>query len=184
MIRPDLGLIRPDLGLNPGRLRVNPSGFRAKSNLEQYFKANAVHPATETSRRRRAILISVLRAEARDIFFDLCSPRSPSSKSFADLKSILKSHFAPKSLTIAECYRFHNCTQSESECVSDFLANLKKLACTCNFGGSFLTPYVIASCPSYATTAYKRNYWLVIIPFNKQQKLHLIMKQLNRMLPG
>ena len=103
--------------------------------LEQYFKANAVHPATETS--SRAILISVLRAEACDIFFELCSPRSPSSKSIVELKSILKSHFAPKNLTIVECYRFHNCTQSESECVSDFVANLKKLACTCNFGGFF-----------------------------------------------
>ncbi len=50
------------------------------------------------------------------------------------MKSILKSHFAPKRLTIAEHYRFHNCMQAESESVSDFAANLKKLASTCNFG--------------------------------------------------
>ena len=107
---------------------------RYLERLEQYFVANDIPPDSETSSRQRAILISVLGAEAYDILFDLCSPNSPSSKSFADLKTILKSHFAPKSLTIAERYRFHNCTQTESESVSEFAANLKKLVSTCDFG--------------------------------------------------
>ena len=108
---------------------------RYLERLEQYFVANNIPSDSETSSRQRAILISVLGAEAYDILFDLCSPNSPSSKSFADLKTmIVKSHFAPKTLTIAERYRFHNCTQTESESVSEFVANLKKLASTCNFG--------------------------------------------------
>ena len=110
---------------------------RYMERLEQYFEANKIPPDSETSHQQCAILISVLGAEAYDILFDLCSPHSLSSKSFADLKSILKSHFAPKRLTIAERYWFHNCMQAESESVSDFAANLKKLASTCNFGTFF-----------------------------------------------
>ena len=42
--------------------------------------------------------------------------------------------YTPKKLVIAERYRFHNCVQKEGESVSEFVANLKRLASTCNFG--------------------------------------------------
>ena len=141
---------------------------RYLERLERYFVANNIPPDSETSSRQRAILISVLAPKAYDILFDLCSPNSPSSKSFADLKTILKSHFAPKRLTIAERYRFHNCTQTESESVSKFAANLKKLASTCEFGTFFLMLYVIVLCVAYEVQACKRNCWLIIIHFNKR----------------
>ena len=48
--------------------------------------------------------------------------------------SILRNHFAPKKLVIAERYRFHNCAQREGESVTVFAANLKHLASTCQFG--------------------------------------------------
>ena len=39
--------------------------------------------------------------------------------------------------SIAERYWFHNCIQGESECVSEFAANVKKLSSTCDFGTFF-----------------------------------------------
>ena len=83
--------------------------------LEQHFEPNDNPPDGKSSSKQRVILISILGTEAYDILFDFCSPNSPSSKSFADLKTILKSHFAPKRLIIAERYRFHNCMQTEPE---------------------------------------------------------------------
>ena len=65
---------------------------------------------------------------------DPCSPIPPSEKTYAQLTTILKNHFAPKKLVIAERYRFHNCTQHEGESVTAFAANLKHLASTCQFG--------------------------------------------------
>ena len=103
-------------------------------NIEQYFEANGVAVDDDTSHKRRAILISVIGAKAYDVLSDLCSPASPSAKTYTELSTILKSHFAPKRLVIAERYRFHSCNQAPGETVSTFVANLKRLAATCNFG--------------------------------------------------
>ena len=86
------------------------------------------------SHKRRAILISVIGAKAYDVVSDPCSPIPPSEKTYAQLTTILKNHFAPKKLVIAERCRFHNCTQREGESVTAFAANLKHLASTCQFG--------------------------------------------------
>ena len=107
---------------------------RYLERLEQYFEANGVAVDDDTSHKRRATLISVRGAKAYDVLSDLCSPASPSAKTYSELSTILKSHFAPKRLVIAERYRFHSCNQAPGETVSTFVANLKRLAATCNFG--------------------------------------------------
>lgn len=93
--------------------------------LEQYFEANRIEEDGEMN-KRRAILISVIGAKTYNVLSDLCSPSSPASKSYTDFKAILKNHFAPKKLVI--------CVQASGESVSGFVANLKRLATTCNFG--------------------------------------------------
>ncbi|CAH3146199.1 unnamed protein product [Porites lobata] len=107
---------------------------RYLERLEQYFVANSVPANSAESHKRRAILISVIGAKAYHILSDLCSPTPPSEKTSAQLTTILKNHFPPKKLVIAERYRFHNCTQREDESVTAFTANLKHLASTCQFG--------------------------------------------------
>ena len=86
------------------------------------------------SHKRRAILLSVIGAKAYDVVSEACSPIPPSEKTYAQLTTILKNHFAPKKLVITERYRFHNFTQREWESVTAFAANLKHLASTCQFG--------------------------------------------------
>ena len=107
---------------------------RYLDRLEQYFVANSVPANSAESHKRRAILISVIGAKAYHVLSDLCSPTPPSEKTSAQLTTILKNHFTPKKLVIAERYRFHNCTQREDESVTAFTANLKHLASTCQFG--------------------------------------------------
>ena len=95
--------------------------------------ANGVPADSAESHKCRATLIPVIGTKAYDVLSDLCSPSTPSQKIYAPLGTILKDHFVPKKLVIAECYRFHNCTQREGESVSSFTANLKHLAATCQF---------------------------------------------------
>ena len=102
--------------------------------LEQYFITNGVPADTGERFKRRATLISVIGSKAYDVLSDLCSPEAPAEKTYDDLATILKDHFAPKKLLIAERYRFHNCIQLEGESVSTFATKLKHLASTFNFG--------------------------------------------------
>lgn len=44
-------------------------------------------------------------------------------------------HLDPKPIVIAERFKFHKEEQQESESIRDFLARLKKLVETCEFGG-------------------------------------------------
>lgn len=112
---PNLGKIEE---FDPTSTNIN----RYLERLEQYFIANDVPADTGERFKRRATLISVIGSKAYDVLSDLCSPEAPSEKTYSDLATILKDHFAPKKLLIAERYRFHNCIQ------------LKHLASTCNFG--------------------------------------------------
>ena len=112
----------------------DPASTSINRCLEQYFIANGVPADTGERFKRRATLISVIGSKAYDVLSDLCSPEAPSEKTYDDLTTILKDHFAPKKLLIAERYRFHNCIQLDGESVSTFAAKLKHLASTCNFG--------------------------------------------------
>ena len=47
---------------------------------------------------------------------------------------MLRTHYKPKRLVVAETYRFHRCIQEENENVSDYSARLRHYAPTCDFG--------------------------------------------------
>lgn len=100
-IMPNLGKIEE---FDPTSTNIN----RYLEHLEQYFIANGVPADTGEQFKCRATLISVISSKAYDVLSDLCSPEAPSEKTYGDLATILKDHFAPKKLLIAERYRFHN----------------------------------------------------------------------------
>ncbi|CAC5424362.1 Uncharacterized protein K02A2.6 [Mytilus coruscus] len=64
---------------------------------------------------------------------NLCYPAKPNTKTFDNLKEVLTDHLRPKPLIIAERYKFHQRKQESHEKVRDYLANLRKLADTCQF---------------------------------------------------
>lgn len=63
----------------------------------------------------------------------LTSPDKPSTKTYDELITLLKGHFSPTPIEIAERDRFWSCKQYENESVSDFIVRLKSLAVHCNF---------------------------------------------------
>ena len=66
---------------------------------------------------------------------NLCSPHNPNSKTYAQLKEVLKGYYQPAPIVIAESHQFWTACQGEGESVSAFVVRLKKLSSTCNFGG-------------------------------------------------
>ena len=60
-------------------------------------------------------------------------PDAPNTKRFDQLGTLLREHFKPTVLKIAERYRFHSAVQQQGQSIADFVRELKKLAGTCEF---------------------------------------------------
>ena len=61
----------------------------------------------------------------------LTSPDKPSIKSF---EAIVQGHLSPKSLLIAERFRFHMRDQRDDKNINTYVAEIKKLSEHCEFG--------------------------------------------------
>ena len=97
--------------------------------LEQFFIANDITDAP----KKRAVLLSGIGPSTYSVLRNLMTPDVPSSKTYDELKGTLSAHFKPKTLVIAERFRFYKRNQHENESISDYIVELKKLASTCDF---------------------------------------------------
>ena len=64
----------------------------------------------------------------------LVSPQKPEEKSYEDLVALIKKYFDPEPVVIAERFQYYQRTLGSGESVSEYLANLRKLAAHCQFG--------------------------------------------------
>ena len=94
-----------------------------------YFEANGIQAAKQTS-----VLLTVIGAKNYSIIRSLVAPALPKDKGFDELEGVLKAHFQPKPLLIAEHFRFYQRAQAAGESVQDFVADLRRLAISCEFG--------------------------------------------------
>lgn len=98
--------------------------------LEHLFKVNKTDGALKLS-----MLITFGGPDLFNIMKSLTSPKKPEESSFEEIVSLLKKHFDPAKLEIAETFNFNNCVQKPNQSVADYVVELKELARTCNFGG-------------------------------------------------
>ena len=101
--------------------------------LEHYFIANEV---TDDG-KKASILITVVGKDTYSILKSILTPEKPSSKTYAQLKSILTDHLKPKRIVIAERFKFYERKQLPNERIISYVAAIKKLASTCEFGKFF-----------------------------------------------
>lgn len=64
---------------------------------------------------------------------NLLAPAKPEEKEYSQLVTVLKEHYAPKRMVIAERFRFNRRSQHEGESVAAFAVELKRLASSCEF---------------------------------------------------
>ena len=58
----------------------------------------------------------------------------PKDKSYEDLVTLLKKHYDPEPIVIAERFHFYERSQKPVESIADYLASLRRLASRCQFG--------------------------------------------------
>ena len=97
--------------------------------VQLHFEANEVADDKKVS-----VLLTVIGSRNYGLIRSLVAPALPKDKTLEQLIAFLKGHFQPKPLVVAECYRFHQRTQGSTESVQGFIADLRRLAITCDFG--------------------------------------------------
>ena len=84
--------------------------------------------------KRVAILLSEIGGKVYGLLRNLVAPATVSAQSYQELTATLKAHFDPKPIVIAEGFHFHRRVQAVGESISEYVAELKRLANNCQFG--------------------------------------------------
>ena len=116
-----------------GRMQeFNPANETATAYLERFqlfVDANDIGDD-----KRVPTLLTVVGSTHYSLLRGLVSPQLPKEKTFDELVTILKKHYDPEPIIIAERFHFYRRTQGTSESIADYLANLRRLASRCKFG--------------------------------------------------
>ena len=67
---------------------------------------------------------------------DLVTPNKPKDKTFDELIEIVARHYKPKPGKIVSRYKFYTHGRKEGQSVSEFVADLRRLAEHCEFGAT------------------------------------------------
>lgn len=98
--------------------------------LQHFFAANGI----EDPNKQKSTLISVVGAQTYSLMRNLVSPDKPGDRTFEELVTLLKEHFNPRPSEIVQRFRFNSRVRQPNEAVSEFVAQLRKLAQDCNYG--------------------------------------------------
>ena len=98
------------------------------ARVDQFYKANKIEDA-----RKKSVFLTVIGDTTFKLLETLSAPSSVADKTLLELQRLLTDHFTPKRLVIAERYRFWSRNQLASEPYHDYVAELRKLARSCEF---------------------------------------------------
>ncbi|UYV69193.1 K02A2.6-like [Cordylochernes scorpioides] len=84
--------------------------------------------------KKKAYLLTLIGGKAYDRLKNLCSPKLPKEYKYEELIEKLVEYFSPRRSIIVEIFMFFGRIQKETESVSEYLVEIKRLASTCGFG--------------------------------------------------
>ena len=99
------------------------------SRIDLYFVANDVADA-----KKVASFLTLVGPKVCRLAKNLLSPKDLASCSYDEIKDALKAHCKPNVIVIYERYKSYSQLQRSGESLADYIAVLKALAHTCDFG--------------------------------------------------
>jgi hypothetical protein len=110
--------------------------FKAKDDFDIFIERlqNAFNVNKTEENDKVAILLNQIDVEVYKILRNLCSPDSPSTKTFDDIFTLLKRQYVRETSAWKERKKFFNAVQKRMESVNDWYLRLKTLASNCDFG--------------------------------------------------
>ncbi|XP_077564530.1 uncharacterized protein LOC144179991 [Haemaphysalis longicornis] len=98
--------------------------------LQFFFEANDVTDPV----KQRAHLLTLCGAHIYDVVCALLQPKTPDRVSYAEIVAALQAHCDPRPSEVYSRAMFQRRDQLPGESVNDYVAALRKLATSCNFG--------------------------------------------------
>ena len=93
-----------------------------------FFEAHDVK-----AEKRLCIFLSVVGGTVYNLLCNLLAPAAPKDKSLEEVLEVLKAHYEPKPIVIAERFHFHRQHQLPGESIAKFIAELRRLSLHCEF---------------------------------------------------
>ena len=84
--------------------------------------------------KKRHLLLAMIGGRTFKLLANLMAPKKPGEVEYAAIHQVLQDHFKPRPIKITERFRFYKRHQQPSETVTTYLAELRRLASTCEFG--------------------------------------------------
>ena len=101
--------------------------------FEAFLTATGNDGLADDDVEKTKLLINGLNPKVHQILVDLTTPDEPSTMKYTDVVTLLKNHFNPVASKAVERHRFMLRLQQPSETVSQYVAELKKIASKCDF---------------------------------------------------
>ena len=109
----------------------------AQEDIEEYIERFELYCTsnglTDADKKKSTFLTSIGR-DAYHVVRGLTRPGAVTDKTLDELQDLLKSHYAPARIQIAERFKFYRRQQNPGESVVEFLSALRQMAGFCNFG--------------------------------------------------
>ena len=110
----------------------NPTNETVTAYLERFLLFVAANSIADA--QKVPTLLTVVGASNYTLIRGLVSPDLPKDKTFDELVDLLKKHFDPQPIVIAERFHFYKREQRAGESLTAYVAQLRKLASRCEFG--------------------------------------------------
>ena len=105
-----------------------------RESFDFYCSANNICSEGDAASRKQALFLTLLGQSAFAKLKTLASPTSISDLTLDQIMEHLIGHYKPKTIKIAERFKFFKRHQLGGESTTDFMTELRRLAKTCNFG--------------------------------------------------
>ena len=101
--------------------------------FDQWLLLSSFSGGDNAEAKKRAACCTYIGSETFTLLCSFCTPGKPEDKTYEELKEKLDKQYGVKKLVLAERYRFYWYKQSKTQSLIDYVAELRKLALTCDW---------------------------------------------------
>ena len=106
--------------------------------FEQWLTLSSYSTGDDEPAKKHAAFCTYVDSATFKLLCSLCALKKPEELTFDQLKAKLDSQYGTKRLVLAETYRFYYCKQREGQSLTDYIAELRRLAITCEWSEEHL----------------------------------------------